>query len=210
VRGTPNRGWGFCRPTIDLQNYFDANDPRKDATIIFLGEVFDGVTILGDGSTPDITYADPPTNLIVKEIECYNQKIWIPGTGTSTQWGTNRRLLRYADVLLMAAEALNENGKSADALTYLNQVRARARQGDNSILPDIIEAEKNALRDLILNERRYELSLEANRFWDLIRTGKAQQVLGTLGFISGKNELLPIPQTQIDLSQGTLTQNPGW
>lgn len=210
VRGTPNRGWGFNRPSLDLQATFEANDPRKDGTIIFLGEVIDGITILGDGSTPDITYADPPSNTIIKEIECYNQKVWTPGNNTATQWGDNRRILRYAEVLLIAAEALNEDGKPSDALQYLNQVRARARQGDNTILPDIATTDQNQLRDIILHERRVELALEGDRFWDLVRTGKAAEVLGPLGFQSNKDELLPVPQTQIDLSQGTIQQNPGW
>jgi hypothetical protein len=134
VRGTPNRGWGFNRPSLDLQNSFETNDPRLDATVIYLGEVLDGVTILGDGTTPDET-KDGQGNII--EIECYNQKVWIPGNTTITQWGHNRRLIRYADVLLMAAEALNENDNPDQALIYLNRVRARAREGNNSILPDI-------------------------------------------------------------------------
>jgi len=209
VRGTPNRGWGFNRPSINLRDSFEPEDPRMEGTIIFLGEIIDGVTILGDGSTPDVTYTDA-TNTVIKEIECYNQKVWIPGISTSEQWGHNRRLIRYAEVLLIAAEALNENGQSADALIYLNQVRARAREGNNSILPDITETGKDALRDLILKERRSELAMEGVRFWDLVRTGKAVQVLGSLGFQSNKNELLPIPQTEIDISQGSLDQNPGW
>jgi starch-binding outer membrane protein, SusD/RagB family len=146
----------------------------------------------------------------VIEIECYNQKVWYPGTNTITQWGHNRRLIRYADVLLIAAEALNENNKPAGALLYLNQVRERAREGNLSILPDITETNKDALRDIILDERRHELAMEGHRFWDLIRTGKASSVLGPLGFVPGKHELLPIPQNEIDIAQGTLIQNPNW
>lgn len=207
VRGTPNRGWGFNRPSLDLMASFEANDPREDATIIFLGDTLDGIYIAGDGLTPDETY-DDQGNLI--EIECYTQKIWIPGTGTSNQWGFNRRLIRYAEVLLMAAEAENETGDVTNALKHLNEVRARARGGNNAILPDVTETNKDALRDLILHEKRSELAMEGVRFWDLVRTGKAAQVLSPLGFVSGKNELLPIPQSQIDISEGTLTQNPGW
>ena len=110
----------------------------------------------------------------------------------------------------MAAEALNENGKPAEALTYLNMVRARARQGNNSILPDVTTTDQSELRDLILEERRHELAMEGHRFWDLVRTGKAAEILGPLGFQAGKHELLPIPQTEIDISQGTLSQNPNW
>ena len=207
VRGTPNRGWGFNRPTPDLMHSFEPGDPRKDQSIIFLGEVLDGVTILGDGSTPDVTYDG---NGDTVEIECYNQKVWTPGNDVATQWGANRRILRYAEVLLIAAEAENELGNSANALTYLNQVRARAREGNNSILPDITETDQTALRSIILHERRVELALEGDRFWDLVRTGNAPAVLGPLGFVTGRDELLPIPQNEIDISEGTLTQNPGW
>jgi len=208
VRGNPNRGWGFNRPTIDLRNSFEEGDPRLKGTIIDLGDVVDGDTILGDPSTPDVT-KDGQGNVI--EVECYTRKIWVPGDNVATQWGHHRRLIRYADVLLMAAEALNENNKQADALNYLNMVRARARQGNNSILPDITTTNKDELRDIILNERRHELAMEGWRFWDLIRTaGKAKQILEPLGFVAGKNELLPIPQSEIDISQGILTQNPNY
>jgi hypothetical protein len=110
----------------------------------------------------------------------------------------------------MAAEAMNENGKPADALTYLNQVRKRARGGNISVLPDVTITDKNLLRDKILLERRHELALEGERFWDLVRTGNAATVLGPLGFIPGKHEVLPIHQSEIDISQGSLTQNPNY
>ena len=207
VRGSPNRGWGFNRPSLNLRNSFETGDPRLAATIIDLGETIDGVLILGDGTTPDQTL-DDDGNVI--EVECYNQKVWYPGNTTTTQWGHNRRLIRYADVLLMAAEALNENNKPADALLYLNEVRRRAREGNDAILPDITETGKNALRDIILEERRNELAMEGHRFWDLVRTDRAASVLGPLGFVAGKHELFPIPQNEIDISQGSLEQNPNW
>jgi starch-binding outer membrane protein, SusD/RagB family len=208
VRGTPNRGWGFNRPSMDLRNnVFEPGDPRWSGTIIELGDTIDGIAILGDGPTLDVT-TDDEGNII--EIECYNRKVWTPGTTVPPQFGHNRRLIRYADVLLMAAEALNENNKPSEALLYLNMVRERAREGNSAILPDITTTNQNELRDIILMERRREMALEGHRFWDLVRTGKAAEVLGPLGFIEGKHELFPIPQTEIDISQGSLTQNPNW
>lgn len=207
VRGTPNRGWGFNRPTIDLRNSFETADPRYKGTVINLGDTIDGVKIMGDGATPDITY-DEHGNII--EIECYTRKVWVPGDNVITQWGHHRRIIRYADVLLMAAEALNENNKPAEALIYLNEVRQRARQGNNTILPDITTTNQSELKDIIFNERRHELAMEGWRFWDLVRTGRAPAVMGPLGFIAGKHELLPVPQSEIDISQGSLTQNPNW
>jgi len=105
---------------------------------------------------------------------------------------------------------MNENGKPTDALIYLNQIRKRGRGGNILILPDVSVTDKNILRDKIMVERRHELALEGERFWDLVRTGKAAAVLGPLGFVTGKNELLPIHQSEIDISQGSLTQNPNY
>lgn len=206
VRGLPNRGWGFNRPSLDLMDTFEADDPRKEATIIYLNEVLDGITIVGDANTPDET-RNSSGDLV--EMEVYNQKVWTPGTNVPSQFDYNRRLIRYADVLLMAAEALNHNGKDTQALEYVNMVRERARGGNDTILPDI-SATGTALGDLIFQERRVELALEGLRFWDLVRTGRAEAVLGPLGFQKGKHELLAIPQTEIDLSRGALVQNDGW
>ena len=127
VRGTPNRGWGFNQPSVNLREAFEPGDVRKQATIIELGDVIDGITILGDAITPDIE-RDSEGNIIA--IESYNRKVWIPGLSTDTQYGHNRRLIRYADVLLLAAETLNENNKPDQALVYLNKVRNRARNGN--------------------------------------------------------------------------------
>ncbi len=207
IRGTPNRGWGFNRPSWDLITFFGENDPRRDATITFLGEVLDGILIQGDGPTPDTTRNDQGE---IIAVECYNQKIWTPGTTTLESFGHNRRMLRYGEILLIAAECLNENGNQAEALTYLNMIRARARGGNNDILPDVTTTDQAQLREAIYRERRAELAMEGYRFFDLVRTGRAAEVLGPLGFESGKHELLPIPQAEIDLSQGVLTQNPGW
>jgi hypothetical protein len=207
VRGTPNRGWGFNRPSLDLINSFEEGDSRLEGTVIFLGDVIDGVEIIGDSQTPDETL-DEQGNLI--EIETYNRKVWVPGTRTQEQWGHNRRLIRYADVLLMAAESAAENGDISTAQRFLNQVRERARGNNEEALPDITESNPGRLKDLIMEERRLELALEGHRFWDLVRTDKAEEVLGPLGFVSGKHELFPIPQTEIDLSEGSLEQNPNW
>lgn len=201
VRGTPNRGWGFCRPAPSLLNDFEPGDLRKDATVIFLGETLDGVLIEGDKSTLDSTF-DGSGNLL--EIECYNQKVWVPGTGTIEPWGYNVRVMRYAEVLLIAAEAENELGNSATAEGYLNEVRHRAG------LADVNGLSQSDMRTKIWHERRVELAMEGDRFFDLVRTGQAPTVLGPLGFVTGKHELMPIPQSEIDLSEGTLTQNPKW
>jgi starch-binding outer membrane protein, SusD/RagB family len=202
VRGTPNKGWGFNRPSMSLINAFEEGDVRKDASIIFLNEVLDGVLIQGDQATPDTSYVSGTNNIL--EIECYNQKVWVPGTTDIEQWGHNVRVIRFAEVLLMKAEALNELGDQGGALTALNRIRTRAQ------LQDLQAMGQFEMRNAIMKERRVELAMEGNRYYDLIRKGMASQFLGPLGYIEGKHNLFPIPQTEIDLSGGTLTQNPGW
>ncbi len=202
VRGIPNRGIGANRPSLDLINSFESGDPRMEATVIFVGEVLDGIEIVGDTQTPDVAADGQP--------ETYNQKIWVPGTTPFSNSAHNRRLIRYAEVLLIAAEALNKQGNTAQALVYLNEVRARARNGNTSILLDITETNPDQLEQLILEERRHELAMEGHRFWDIVRTGNAPEIFGPLGFQQGKHELLPIPQSERDITNGLLEQNPNW
>ncbi len=209
IRGTPNYGWGFNRPAYPWIIFMGSQDPRLDASVVFLNEILDGVVVLGDAATPDTTYTDQ-TNSVIKEIEVYNQKIYASGALVEARWGHNRRIIRYADVLLMAAEALNENGNQTDALMYVNEVRRRARGGNNTILPDIITTNQSQLRLEIYNERKRELFMEGLRFWDLVRTNRAEAILSPLGFIKNKHEFFPIPQSEIDISEGVITQHPNW
>lgn len=207
VRGDPDWGWGFGRPSWNLLNSFEADDPRMDATVVFLGEVLGGTLIMGSNNTSDTTFVDGE----IVEIECYNQKVQMEGaTNTLDNFGHNRRLIRYADVLLMAAEALNENNNPGDALLYLEEVRNRARDGNPAILPEITETNKDLLREIIWEERRHELALETYRFFDLQRQGRMAEVLDTLGFVEGKHEMLPFPQSEIDLSEGKMKQSQPW
>lgn len=187
-------GWGFVEPTEDLVNAYEEGDERLDATILFRGET----TPEGDLINPN---APNPR---------YNQKAYVPGFVTNEcgyAKDQNVRILRFAEVLLMRAEASNELGDTQQALADLNRVRVRAG------LDPIESATQEELRNLIWHERRVELALEnGDRFFDLVRQGRAAEVLQAQGkqFQAGKNELMPIPQQQIILSNGTLTQNPGY
>jgi hypothetical protein len=128
----------------------------------------------------------------------------------------NIRILRYADVVLMYAEAANELGGTANitnARVALNSIRLRARAGNTGILPDITTTDQTALRNAIRQERRVELAMESDRFFDIVRWGIAQTVLNASGktaYVNSRDAVLPIPQVQIDLSAGVLTQNPGY
>ena len=198
----PSKGWGFNRPSDDLVKSYELADPRREATILYVGEV-----------VPDGTYivADNPEMF----NERYNQKAWLPDSerGLGQEGGGNIRILRYADVLLMAAEALNEIGRPSEALDYLNMVRDRARGTlPAQILPRVTTMVQSELRLRIWHERRVELAMEQHRWFDLLRTGRATEVMQKAGknFVTNKHELLPIPQSEIDLSGGTVVQNPGY
>ena len=199
VRSVARGGWGFNVPTTDLSNSYETGDPRKDATIIFRGET------TPDGDLIPATVPNP----------MYNQKSYVSFKDPNNQdcnegSDQNIRVMRYAEVLLMNAEANNELGTSAAALSALEQVRARARAGNNTVLLPVTTTDKAAIRDAIWKERRAELGMEFDRYFDVIRQGRAATVFGPLGWKANKNEVWPIPQSEIDLSAGTLTQNPGY
>lgn len=202
VRGTStwDLGWGFNVPTQALVDAFEAGDPRRAATILFAGQ--------SDGSNPPLIV---PTGL---SQPYWNKKAYtLPSErasfGENKNHWANIKLIRYADVLLMYAEALNELGQSSLAVDYINQVRARARGGNPAVLPDIIATDQVSVRNAIKQERRVEFAMEGERFYDLVRWGDANAVLGSLGY-QPKNALYPIPQTAIDQSGGVLIQNPNY
>ena len=117
----------------------------------------------------------------------------------------NWKVIRYADVLLMLAEALNETGKTTQALTYLNQVRQRAGLAAYTSLSQADAREK------IYLERRLELTLEGHRWFDLVRTGRALATLQPLG-MKANMTVFPLPLTQIQIinDPAILPQNPGY
>jgi hypothetical protein len=206
VRGAAewDLGWGWNTPTENLVSAYEAGDPRKEATILFSGE--------SDGLYGKIL---PEYPLIPRQY--WNKKVYPEPdvqlfTGNRQNGWINQPILRYADVLLMAAEAANEIGGAANetkALDYLNQVRARARGNNAAVLPDITFTSKNQLRTAIQRERRIELALEGERFYDLVRWGLAEQVLGPQGYQT-KHQYYPIPQAAIDFAGGKLIQNPNY
>lgn len=198
VRGSTGGGWGFNVPSATLAAAYETGDPRRDATIIFRGETTpEGDVIPASGDNP-----------------MYNQKSYVPFSlyvsGFNEGCQQDKIVLRYADVLLMNAEANNELGNAAAALIPLEMVRARARAGNAAILPKITTTDQGALRTAIYNERHVELAMEFDRYFDVIRQGRGTAVFGSRHWKAGKNEVWPIPQNEIDLSAGTLTQNAGY
>ncbi|GAA3515057.1 RagB/SusD family nutrient uptake outer membrane protein [Aquimarina addita] len=191
AKGTSGWGWGFNTPSEDLLNAFNAagDDIRRDATIIFAGEtLFDGREVSASVENPR-----------------YNEKAYSSANAGNGDGDKNIRILRFAEVLLIQAEALNELNQSSAAINALNRVRTRVN------LPDITTTDQESLRELIWNERRLELAMEHDRWFDLIRTGQASSVMTAHGkpFITGKHELFPIPNDQL-IQTPDMSQNPGW
>ena len=141
----------------------------------------------------------------------------------------SNHLIRYAEVLLLYAEALNENGKATEALKWVNLVRQRARNTPakdpqristtydlkyaGALLPDVTTTDQAGLRAAIWHEQRVELALEGHRREYLVRTGRLGQRMAAAKNIAVsdiKFDVLPIPQTEIDLSNNKITQNAGY
>jgi hypothetical protein len=201
--GWNDLGFGFNTPTSDLANAYETGDVRRGATIIYINPTVAGNspgTVLWDG------FRIPSKDSV--ENDRYSYKAYHSNTAESAQVSNNKdtkpkniRLMRYAELLLIYAEAAAMTNNAGEATAKLNMVRTR------STLPPSVGTQAN-----IWKERRTELAMEQDRFFDLVRQGRAGPVLRAHGkaFVDGKNEVFPIPQPQIDLSAGRLKQNPGY
>lgn len=201
-----NLGWGWNTPTDAFVNSFAVDDPRKASSVLFSGQSDDPATGGYGGVLPRSIF-DVPAGPLPRKY--WNKKVYAdPVMRQSTGWldgayWINQRVLRYADVLLMAAECMNEAGNGATGVGLVNQVRARVG------LSALTYTTQAQLRTDIKKERRAELGLEGERFFDLVRWGDALSVLGPLGYQARCN-YYPIPQPEIDKSNGVLIQNPLW
>jgi hypothetical protein len=188
--------YGWNQPTQEFVDSYESGDSRKDVTILYDGcPKFDGMSYSSSYSNTG-----------------YNVRKFLVTKEDSKETNTNPShfvVYRYADVLLMKAEALNEMGSTSKAYAPLNIVRKRAG------LSDIASQDQTTLRETIIHERRIELAFEGQRWFDLIRIGTngeyAISFLKSIGKTNiNKNRLLlPIPQTEMD-SNNLMTQNPGY
>jgi hypothetical protein len=221
-RSRNDGGWGFCTPSSHLDNFM-GDDPRRNLTIIKHGDYVDE------------DHPQYDTNLGQNETGRTNRKYYLaladrPTDSEHTRSGLNHILFRYADLLLLHAEAAWHNHDETAALNYLNEVRARV-----DLNP--INSTGEELLMNIYNERRMELAMEGHRYYDLKRqdgisqpgSPRLKEVMeqfvdynknsntdydggndqGIL-FDVNKHTLFPVPQIEIDLSEGTLWQNPGY
>ena len=188
-------GWGWNQPSQEFVDAYEDGDLRKDVTIFY-----DGCPQF-DGQDYDPAYSTTGYNLrkflVTKEV-----------SSTYDNSPMNFPVLRYADVLLMKAEALNNLDRTSEAEAPLNEVRRRAD------LPAITGISKAEMKEVILHERRMELAFEGQRWFDLIRVDNGQYGLNFLHSIgklnaSEKHLLFPIPLKEIE-SNPNLTQNSGY
>ncbi len=195
---TPNKGnglcaligWGFVAPETNFIEAFEANDPRLLYTV--------------DSENKNV-------NKLLGTLDGTNK-----GNDDAP---SNKVFIRFADVLLWKAEAYLETGNFSEAISIINDVRARARNSisiDGTTPPagtlpnrNVASTNKEEIMGWLMHERRVELGFESHRFNDLKRWQKAEEVLGSRGFQS-IHYLYPIPQGEIDKSGGTITQNPGY
>ncbi|POY38538.1 RagB/SusD family nutrient uptake outer membrane protein [Solitalea longa] len=186
-----NNGWGFNLPTKKMYDAFEAGDERKKYSVMSLAEL----KAAGGDFTNQATW--DYTGYWQRKYGTF-EKATGPGGDSPLNYTTNWRLIRYADVLLMAAEAYYRAGNEGKAQGYLNDVRNRSELG--SITPT-----GNALFLAIVHERQVELAFEGFRYIDLVRWGMAKTELAPYGYVDGKHNVLPIPIT--DVRTGGLTQN---
>ena len=190
-RGTPDLGWGFNTPSVQLMNSYEPGDVRKNATIMMVPSV------LWDGFIAPPTWNNPRYN-----YKAYQSSIAESWDGNKGETAKNLRILKYSDLLLIHAEAAFKLGNTFEALTQVNGIRNRA------LLPSL----SSLTIQQLYNERRWEMAMEHDRWFDLIRTGQANAAMQANGkdFVVGKHELFPIPSEQIIKSGGRLIQNPGY
>lgn len=188
-------GFSFNVPTQDVVDEFEAGDLRKEVAILDI-EAWANATGATYGTGYEHTgYFNRKYIARQGDLNTGDQNLTNPN---------NYRAIRFADVLLMAAEAFNRGGiDDTKAQLYLNRVRERAF-GDTS---HNVSLTGTALTDAIYHERRVELVGEGHHFFDLVRTGRGNQIPG---FTPNKNELFPIPIEEIQFSNGNWQQNPGY
>jgi hypothetical protein len=202
--GAWDLGWGWNTPTEALVNSYETGDLRKSATILYSGQSDGGTNTGGYGLTlPNLSNALYWNKKVYNNYNEYLAAgLGTPNNEAQNTW-VNHRVIRYADVLLMAAEAANEVGGGPNqtlATNLVNMVRDRAG------LPDTSFISQAQMRDVIKHERRVEFAMEFERFFDLVRWDDAITVLA--GY-QNKHRYYPIPGSALNANPN-LTQNPEW
>lgn len=197
--GAPGGHLGWFVPSQDLVDEFEAGDPRMTSSIYKPGETF--YTI--DGSSIAVLPFDPAWTSSGYAIKKYggerNAKASDYSPNGQAQFN-NERWFRYAELLLLYAEALIETGRAPEAMTVINnQIRSRVGMGPSPIADPM---------DALMHEKRVEMAFEPHRWFDIVRWDIGQEVFGTKW--DPKYVVFPFPQSEIDRSEGLLQQNAGY
>ena len=201
-------GWGFNYPSaVSIEKFEAAGEhSRRTATLMMEQELIDAggsvTTVDGDGNPIFIYGYDGAIRIKYATRAADTSEGGVRELNYSSNW----RLMRYAEVLLLAAEAYNMESQDDKAITELNKVRVRAGLDEVSA-----SLAGDDLFDAIVEEKFLEFAHEGQRFWDLVRWGIAAEELSGTGYTS-KNDLFPIPITEIDLNAALTSadQNPGY
>lgn len=212
-RGNIGGGWSVAVPTINVFNTWDGRDYRKAVSMDTTG-IFGGEELRFD-RFPEFDSRNIQSAYIAK----YTRAIGPTGTGNGRASSLNYGLMRYAEVLLIAAEALNEvSPGSAEAAAYVNRVRARARAGNGSTFPEDVVGGMSQVdfRDMVLEERKWELAFEFKRWYDIKRRQLGPEVFGPAGlepqanFDPNRDYLFPLPFDELDRNPNLAPNNPGY
>ncbi|WP_247236657.1 RagB/SusD family nutrient uptake outer membrane protein [Telluribacter sp. SYSU D00476] len=197
---SPVIGWSnWYTPSKEVTTIFPEGDQRRKSILVAGAQPADMIDVDGKGAKP---FPSPPMRPTF--FNNANVRKFLPegrDINDVNNFDVNVPIIRFGEVLLNQAEALNELGRGADALVPLNQVRKRAG------LQPVTETSQASLRDIIRLERRLELMFEGHRFFDLSRWGKAEEVLRKKGFVKGTHEYFPVPLSELSIMPN-LTQYP--
>ncbi|MFK7934093.1 MAG: RagB/SusD family nutrient uptake outer membrane protein [Saprospiraceae bacterium] len=208
----PSGGWSVMVPAQAVYDTWDDGDYRKEVC-------FDDVAVDNSGNVLNFNQFSSldGRNTNRPHISKYTAMAGsLPQANTSGRDSeSNYQLMRYAEVLLIAAEAAVEIGRTSEADEYINMIRERARNGDGTGAPSAMPANiSGATVDDVLEERRLELAFEHKRWYDIVRRRMGEKVFSSNGFEtrnfdSSRDYLLPIPPLEIT-NNPNLTQNPGY
>lgn len=211
IRGADNLGWSVCVPSMAVYNTWDERDYRKSVS-------FEDEALVGGVMVPYTEFQNTQRPHIAK----YRR---FPGNSNSDgrYSDNNYSAMRYAEVLLIAAEAAAEvnNGPTEEAVSLVNEIRERARNaaGQMNSFPEDVQSgmDKDAFIDLVLEERRIELSFEYKRWYDIKRRQLGDEVFKGVNslephdnFDAARDYLMPLPRIELDVNPNLAPQNPGY
>ncbi len=201
-------GW----PTQYHVDEYEAGDIRFETNVAAPGDSIE----IADGTRWPVNFDNTATGYYLSKYELSAEQFaQAPGHGWQKS-PYNHKLIRYSDVLLMAAEAAIMLGNNADATTYINMVRTRARNCGGGTVPADLTG--TITLEQLIHERQIELAFEGRRYFDMVRWGIAEEEIDgsttaegvPISYSSPKDDFQPLPQREIVTSNGNLTQHEGW